>query len=110
MVWWRLPFLFGENWRPFVLGDLFIVVDTYHQVITHGLGLSQRIGMAKMDHVIAARDNMVWSKQRSLGGRLGKLFCLPSITPHSDRLFTIHLEQLAASSSLFYEWRCWSEK
>ena len=37
-----------------VLGDLLVRVDAHHQEVPHGLGLPQGVGVAEVDHVIAA--------------------------------------------------------
>jgi hypothetical protein len=32
--------------------DLFIIVDTNYKPVSHGLGLSEAVGMAKMNHIV----------------------------------------------------------
>lgn len=52
----EIPFLFGEDRGALVFGDLLVVVNPNYQVVSHCLGLPKRIGMAKMDHIIAAKQ------------------------------------------------------
>ena len=45
------------NHHTLVFGDLLVVVDTNNQVIAHSFGLPERIGMAKVNHVITVHKN-----------------------------------------------------
>ena len=37
-----------------MLGDLLVRVDPHDEVVTHGLGLAEGVGVAEVDHVVAA--------------------------------------------------------
>ena len=52
------PLFLCEHRRPLMLGDLFICVYSYYQVIAHSLGLSQGVGVAKVNHVVATKVNV----------------------------------------------------
>lgn len=52
MFWIQLPLFFSENRWALMFRDLFIIVDTNYKPVSHGLGLSEAVGMAKMNHVI----------------------------------------------------------
>jgi hypothetical protein len=49
----QLPFLLCENGRSFVLSDVSVIVNSSYQLITERFRLSQRIRVAKVNHVIA---------------------------------------------------------
>lgn len=36
-----------------MLGDFLIRVNAYNEIIAHGFGLTKRVGMTKMDHIVA---------------------------------------------------------
>ncbi len=43
-----------EHGRPLVLLYLLVRVNADQEVVAHGLGLPQGVGMAEVDHVVAA--------------------------------------------------------
>lgn len=48
-----LPFFLCENGRSFMFGDLLVRVHANNQLLTECLGLAQRIGMSKVNHIVA---------------------------------------------------------
>ena len=52
-MWIRKSYLV-EDGRALVLGDLLVGVDADHEVGAHLLGLAERVGVAEVDHVVAA--------------------------------------------------------
>ena len=57
-----------KYWRPLVHCNLFVCVDPDHEVVAHGLGLPQGVGVTEMNHVVATvapnpnhlRQEMEW--------------------------------------------------
>jgi len=48
--------LLGEDRWSLVLGDLLVGVNAHNYLIAKSLGLSQRIGMSEVYHIIAVED------------------------------------------------------
>ena len=63
-------FVFGEDWRAFVLRDLLIRVYAYDEHVAHELGLTQLIGVTIVHHVEATvRPHAHWLARTAVGLR-----------------------------------------
>ena len=74
-----IAFFLVENWRTFVFRDLFVVVNSNDQTFTHRFGLSELIGMSKMDHLKdSIRHSLEWT------------YIETSVWPHSSHLVSVN--------------------